>query len=885
MRNTRTKMKAKHPAAYKSPTDNQLMDYIYLPSASSSSVSSLSSNLSPLAPPFTVERSNNPNSKLNSNQNPDSVWPNYHSPLTTTTTTQGFLTDSIRTATTLPYANSTPSPHNDWSSMDTSFKLGREPINGNLFNSSIYFNPFNAPSTTNNWISNPKPNNAPASHNWSSMNSSIKSGLEPVNQPADHLFGVKPNNLLPTSWNFGDEIDGDDGPLNLNPNYLDSFRDDVPSQVDYGMSLSGLKYSGQVDGSRGKDNSMFGGGSGFPKEKNIGSSTIGKSFDTSFSATNHGFNSNGFSSEDTFTWNGQSSSRYAFETQPLMNDTSSDHISTSMTRSSPSVVIKPPATLSSFPAQVAVSTKSIEISTPSKYSNKSLVTHNPLKEKESHCPLGFEAKESNITSNLLNLEIHEPNKAVTDRPNFEFKATSNFQFPDINIKKDVNSAANLSENLDQSSSEDSPCWQGAPTQFSSPSSSIAESSQLPTKKLQKSNGEDVLLPEMNIQTTDGTLDQNKDATAATAATFVGAEMLDMDLIVKALSNFSELLLLQCSKDKNGLKEQDHKTLDHVIGNLNMCMSRKPQQVDASPSFSERNNTQTAIDIEKVQNISLREDDLPKDYNMIQMIKKVLDENLDCKEDLSSESVLYKNLWLEAEAELCTSSYRARFHRAKKEMGKLKASDNAKVLYVSEVTSDTKKIPSSMSSSIALKSMPETAGSKTSNTHSVNPLPRVDGHIDDTESSVMARFNILKQRGESISVSLEKKEPVTVKASGTEIHSSGVARELHLYNHLGEDDAVVMNSHGNQRMDYPLAMGTDDLEQSVRARFNILKHRGETDPDNLEHEVLADSAHAGVSEEEIASGSAGGSSLMLNRFESGLYTTYSASSDWEYIEKK
>jgi len=69
----------------------------------------------------------------------------------------------------------------------------------------------------------------------------------------------------------------------------------------------------------------------------------------------------------------------------------------------------------------------------------------------------------------------------------------------------------------------------------------------------------------------------------------------------------------------------------------------------------------------------------------QTIKKVLDENLDCKEDLPSHNLLYKNLWLEAEAELCALSYRARFHRVKREMAKSEASGIAMLSFESKTS--------------------------------------------------------------------------------------------------------------------------------------------------------------------------------------------------------
>lgn len=61
---------------------------------------------------------------------------------------------------------------------------------------------------------------------------------------------------------------------------------------------------------------------------------------------------------------------------------------------------------------------------------------------------------------------------------------------------------------------------------------------------------------------------------------------------------------------------------------------------------------------------------------LQAIKEVLKEDFIGEEEIPSETLLYKNLWLEAEAALCSINYRARFNRMKIEMEQRK-SDNVK----------------------------------------------------------------------------------------------------------------------------------------------------------------------------------------------------------------
>ncbi|XP_071686123.1 uncharacterized protein [Rutidosis leptorrhynchoides] len=887
---------------HKSPTDAEMTNLGYYFSSSSSS-----SNLSPLAPPFTVERSN-PN-KLNSTSNLDfnfssksdelttnssSVWSQFHS----SNASQGLDADSIRIAT-VPDANSTTNPYyyfnmnmNSNSSVESGFQHENQHFFGartkypDAVNSSCTLSSTSQPNLINsqspyNWTLDRDTINSPNTLNWSSMESSIKSGLEPVNQSDGHLFGVK-RSPQPKTWNYVNDNNGS-GSL---------FRDYMPSQVDYGLGLSGsARYSRQADGSQGKEDYLLGGMSDIARENNIGPSIILKSQDASFSSTNQGNVSSGFSDEQTITWNGGTS---YFEKRPIMLDFSSGYISPSITKSSPSIVIKPSVKVPPFSTRGAVSTNSTTIFN----SNDDLFSHKPLKEK------GHEAKDKFLTSNQLSDQRDASNKSSTDgRLNFEFKASTNMEVPNIKSSKDSKFAANVSEHFDHpNSSEDSPCWKGAPVRYSSSgSSSEADSSQHPMKKQQKIN---VVEPEMKIRSSDAVEDKTMHVSVGNDDNLVPTEILDLNVVVKALSNLSQLLLLHSSKDEYGLKENDHKTLADVIHNLNLCVSRKNQQVGPAQDDHESYFDGSAKNTVELQGASLRDnDDLPKDYNMIQKIKRLLDENLEYKEDkdLSSDTLLYKNLWLETEAELCASSYRARFERIKREMNKSKPS----VPDVSEVASDKKKVSTSNLSPIAAKLMHEAAASNITKTHEQYPsFSGVIDHIDDVENTVMTRFNILKRREQSNPFNLEeKKHDDDQEYVGNEIPSSIVAKEPHWQQHL-PDDAVTIPTYGNQRLHYSLAMEDENVEHAVMARLNILKSRGESSSVNIECEHLEDDRaevagkesqgfgvavgphfkHLAGKEEEVAPGS-GGTSLIHNQFESGSYTTCGGSSDWEYVMKR
>ena len=54
---------------------------------------------------------------------------------------------------------------------------------------------------------------------------------------------------------------------------------------------------------------------------------------------------------------------------------------------------------------------------------------------------------------------------------------------------------------------------------------------------------------------------------------------------------------------------------------------------------------------------------------MQALKKILAENLHDEDESQPETLLYKNLWLEAEAQLCSVNHVARYNRMKFEMEK------------------------------------------------------------------------------------------------------------------------------------------------------------------------------------------------------------------------
>ncbi|KAI3808750.1 hypothetical protein L1987_24711 [Smallanthus sonchifolius] len=506
----------------------------------------------------------------------------------------------------------------------------------------------------------------------------------------------------------------------------------------------------------------------------------------------------------------------------------------STTKSSPIVIKSPAAAVTASSA----SSKSLEIGNAAGVLKISDVaagsSHKILKEKdELHLPqLSFQIGTTDASPFSIKDTKLSPS---SDQLNFEFKAKpSVLQLPDINIPDAANS-------LDHHNpAEDSPCWKGTP--FLPFGSAEAQPS---TKKLQKgtnfqgtdysynihsSDGKTSLSPIPfhsdfgdvdSLKVRDGGDDANSqipklNLTNPEEAVLLLAEMygeavdikVNASVLVKAISNLSGLLLRACSNE--ALKEHDHEVLDHVTRNLGVCMSRHVQVAAASTNklMSTHSNISQESQVmnetsgtlqdgeqhaqhqkmksdvcgESVKNLlehaSPRDLDPPKGDNMVQAIKKVLDENLECEMELPSETtLLYKKLWLETEAELCCLSYRARLERLKRETQKEKPHKSTDTGDASAI----KETSRSCNGSTFLKA----DNIKTSNAQHIDDAVNVHGwqnpvkkgHIADVkvtgsgvtmqhqlckddgdsgvDSLVMARFNILKNREESNAIDLEE----------------------------------------------------------------------------------------------------------------------------------
>ncbi|KAJ8554224.1 hypothetical protein K7X08_024902 [Anisodus acutangulus] len=259
--------------------------------------------------------------------------------------------------------------------------------------------------------------------------------------------------------------------------------------------------------------------------------------------------------------------------------------------------------------------------------------------------------------------------------------------------------------------------------------------------------------------------------------------LDVQTLVRAIYNLSELLKSQCLTNACLLDEQEHDALKHAITNLGACTTKKIEtkntmisQHDTFEKFGEsrhsymgtgtghpqfmeevtwnscglcnqpvhedksKNNGKTA---ENSPLLTPPADELgdSNEEQLVQAIKKVLNENFLSDERMQPQALLFKNLWLEAEAKLCSLSYKARFDRMKIEMEKHKFSQGKEL---------------NLNSSVAPEAENDLASKATTQSPSTSSK---SVHIDDY---VMERFNILNRREEKLSSSFMREENDSVK---------------------------------------------------------------------------------------------------------------------------
>lgn len=346
--------------------------------------------------------------------------------------------------------------------------------------------------------------------------------------------------------------------------------------------------------------------------------------------------------------------------------------------------------------------------------------------------------------------------------------------------------------------------------------------------------------------------------------------LDVQTLVMAIHNLSELLRFQCSNDEPLFREAHHQALNHTINNLNACIPKKIGTMNTTQDkivavqntvdgTKEGFHTDTGLTLPQIkirsasclhvqptiQNmhgcdvtnedlkpfLSISNPIIPKEDIMSQAIGKVLQENFEFDGEMESQALLFKNLWLEAEAKLCSLSYKARFDHMKIAMHMQKpsravdenvasAEKNSGFIGVSSIDADECSLhkPCIQSQSIS---------------HSANDILGRKG-------SVTSRYNILKYREENSSPMYVDKE------RGSDVIRTGFAGERSNRRPHIEHAATVENIPSLQA-----STSNCDADSSVMARLNILRGR-----DSYLGEEQFEPMHLNMSEEKIGNAAGG-----------------------------
>ncbi|KAF3506406.1 hypothetical protein F2Q69_00005358 [Brassica cretica] len=170
-------------------------------------------------------------------------------------------------------------------------------------------------------------------------------------------------------------------------------------------------------------------------------------------------------------------------------------------------------------------------------------------------------------------------------------------------------------------------------------------------------------------------------------------------VINAMHNLSEVLVYECFNNGSWLMPEQLENLDKVVENLTKCLkkitSNKTIAGEASvPTPAMNVSCPNVVDLNEAPNVAAKDcqgfnvkpldsvgEPVDKDTTeMTQSIKNILASNFPDGEECHPQTLLYKNLWLETEAALCSSTCMARYHRIKNEIDSLK-------LQNSEVSAD------------------------------------------------------------------------------------------------------------------------------------------------------------------------------------------------------
>ncbi|KAG7974172.1 hypothetical protein I3843_06G035200 [Carya illinoinensis] len=266
--------------------------------------------------------------------------------------------------------------------------------------------------------------------------------------------------------------------------------------------------------------------------------------------------------------------------------------------------------------------------------------------------------------------------------------------------------------------------------------------------------------------------------------------IDVQMLINIMRNMSDLLLFHSSNDSLELKDGDCEVLKDVIFNLHRCILKDGEQMTATREsiFPQQGATQYL-------------EDLPK---LSMAIMKVLSENFDHEEEMQPNGFLYKNLWLEAEAELCSINYKARYNRMRIEMEKSEL-HKAKV----NTLAAEKRLRSKAYCDLnAVDKLIPTAKAEAK----VGPYSGISIQDSPSMQHVMARYGILKHR-------IDHSNATTTLE---EASSSKVYPEVNKVDQLTPETAQAKCPAPDKSIQTSSIISPTCHANDVMARFHILK---------------------------------------------------------------
>ncbi|KAJ6724190.1 hypothetical protein OIU85_022148 [Salix viminalis] len=160
--------------------------------------------------------------------------------------------------------------------------------------------------------------------------------------------------------------------------------------------------------------------------------------------------------------------------------------------------------------------------------------------------------------------------------------------------------------------------------------------------------------------------------------------LDIQIVVKTMNQMSELLMQNCTNDSDSLNEHEHDIMKRIVYNLNACIRKRVREHTlTSESIHPRNSYRAmkSADLNKqCWNMELQakraeatsSTDLRDRFlDSLRSLRRLWKGIKQLKEEENPRVMVYENLWLDAEAALCSMKYKACVLGMKTEMGQVK----------------------------------------------------------------------------------------------------------------------------------------------------------------------------------------------------------------------